>query len=100
MVYDSYIMIRKTVYFRTQEDLDKFNAIKNKAEWFHGILNDSWIMEALKYVQRAEFKPEMIIDSSYAKPDIPTVTIKSMGKNVDIIAPEYISKKFSARKKK
>lgn len=28
-------MIKKTVYFRTQEDLDKFNAIKNKAEWLH-----------------------------------------------------------------
>lgn len=28
-------MIRKTVYFRTQEDLDKFNAIGNKAEWLH-----------------------------------------------------------------
>lgn len=28
-------MIKKTVYFRTQEDLDKFDAIKNKAEWLH-----------------------------------------------------------------
>lgn len=35
MVYDVYVMIRKTVYFRTQEDLDKFNALPNKAEWLH-----------------------------------------------------------------
>ena len=28
-------MIQKTVYFRTQEDLDSFNAISNKTEWLH-----------------------------------------------------------------
>lgn len=28
-------MIKKTVYFRTQIDLDAFNAIKNKTEWLH-----------------------------------------------------------------
>lgn len=38
MVYDV-LMIRKTIYFRTQEDLDKFNAISNKAEWLHNRLN-------------------------------------------------------------
>jgi hypothetical protein len=44
-------MLRKTVYFRTQEDLDKFNAIGNKAEWLHDKLN-------------ADFNPVMVIDSS------------------------------------
>ena len=33
-------MIKKTVYFRTQEDLDKFNAIDNKAKWLHERLNN------------------------------------------------------------
>jgi hypothetical protein len=28
-------MLKKTVYFRDQEDLNKFNAIANKAEWLH-----------------------------------------------------------------
>lgn len=28
-------MIQKTVYFRTKEDLDLYNALPNKAEWLH-----------------------------------------------------------------
>ncbi len=28
-------MIQKTIYFRTQEDLDLFNEIDNKAGWLH-----------------------------------------------------------------
>lgn len=38
-MYDVDIMLRKTVYFRDQDDLDKFNAIKNKAEWLHDHLD-------------------------------------------------------------
>lgn len=34
-------MIKKTVYFRTQEDLDKFNAIPNKAQWLQDKLEDT-----------------------------------------------------------
>lgn len=33
-------MIRKTVYFRTQDELDKFNAIGNKAEWLSFMLSE------------------------------------------------------------
>jgi hypothetical protein len=32
-------MLKKTVYFRSQQDLDAFNAIKNKAEWLNEMLS-------------------------------------------------------------
>ena len=46
-------MIQKTVYFRTQEDLDKFNAIKNKAEWLHEHLKREpvFVMQQDKFMQ-------------------------------------------------
>jgi len=37
--YNVHSMLKKTVYFRTQEDLDKFNALPNKAEWISERLN-------------------------------------------------------------
>jgi len=55
--YDVRTMIRKTVYFRSQEDLDKFNALPNKAEWLHDHLSSSYIIGYTKpnvYVNKLE----------------------------------------------
>lgn len=42
-------MLKKTVYFRTQEDLDKFNALPNKAEWLHEQLALKDVSRAMRY---------------------------------------------------
>lgn len=58
MRYNAY-MLKKTVYFRTQEDLDKFNAIKNKAEWLQTQLNPE-LGFGLTNLAKAEAGVEMI----------------------------------------
>lgn len=43
-------MLQKTVYFRTQEDLDLFNALPNKTQWLHDRLNQDLSKKSLKPV--------------------------------------------------
>lgn len=43
-------MLQKTVYFRTQEDLDLFNALPNKTQWLHSKLHADGAKTSLKPV--------------------------------------------------
>lgn len=70
-------MIKKTVYFRDQDDLDKFNAIKNKAKWLHERLNNTvyedqdYIVSGITPVEKFE---NFVHSSEHfgTKPDEPT----------------------------
>lgn len=52
-------LIQKTVYFRTQQDLDAFNAIPNKTEWLHNQLElDRKLNKPVSEIYRDERAPE------------------------------------------
>jgi hypothetical protein len=71
-------MLKKTVYFRDQEDLDKFNALPNKAEWLHEHLNPRNELEAhIRAMQ--ELAPDVM--DEFVKSDQPTTEPINAGPN-------------------
>lgn len=52
-------MIQKTVYFRNQDDLDKFNALPNKAEWLHEHLNTPTIQQVNALASAVVSEPKL-----------------------------------------
>lgn len=61
-------MIRKTVYFRDEEDVKKWEAIENKAAWLHehlnGELSTNNLNAQVKKVQDA------LVDRDYTYEDL------------------------------
>lgn len=58
---------QKTVYFR-EEDLDKWALIKNKAEWLHVMLNNSWRGKPIKDMPEL-FEPYEGLHTTTTKPN-------------------------------
>jgi hypothetical protein len=48
------MMYQKTVYFQTQEDLNRFNAVSNKAQWLHNKLEEDFVWQTSSEEQTTE----------------------------------------------
>lgn len=46
-------MPKVTIWIRVADEA-KWKAIEKKPEWLHAVLNDDWIMEAIKYIDKGE----------------------------------------------
>lgn len=95
---------QKTVYFR-EEDLDKWEAISNKAEFLHNALNQPPDWEKPDSLAADIAVPEMErINKPTKTPNSPIADTKKLVENGTIRftrqTMEPIPKSFSARKKK
>lgn len=79
-------MIKITAYLRTEEDLKKWKALPNKAEWLHKCLNTGTGIDALKAVQRRARSVDHLVEQDFVNEidDAVTAAVKRIQIN-DII---------------